>query len=196
MIQRNLFYFCECKRRLCRISRITFYVKIAFHSWLVQSTSWTGGGISILCYTDSHYVQKANEPIEQGERCAYKDTPLRQYSCHKTGHMNFSSHREMRRGRRELVSFFLSKKVENSCFRAEKCNNIDVKYIRRNIAITIFTLYGPSQLWLHQYFWKNAFLVAFLTHLLAAGGDGQTCYTWYRWLLRNQWCQGTRKMET
>ena len=58
------------------------------------------GFISIFCYTDSHYVQKANEPIEQGERCAYKDIPLRQYSCHKTGHMKFSLHREMRRAPR------------------------------------------------------------------------------------------------
>ena len=41
---------------------------------------------------------KANEPIEQGDRCAYKDIPLRQYSCHKTGHMIFASHLEMRRG--------------------------------------------------------------------------------------------------
>ena len=54
--------------------------------------------MSIFCYTDSHYVQKANEPIEQGDRCAYKDIPLRQYSCHKTGHMKLSLHREMRRG--------------------------------------------------------------------------------------------------
>ena len=43
LIQRNQFYFCECKRRLCRISRIPFYVKIAIHTWLVQSRSWTGG---------------------------------------------------------------------------------------------------------------------------------------------------------
>ena len=45
-------------------------------------------------------------------------------------------------------------------------------------------------------FGKMPLLVALLTHLLAAGGDGQTCYTWYRFLLRNQCCQGTRKMET
>ena len=44
-------------------------------------------------------------------------------------------------------------------------------------------------------FGKMPLLVAFLTHLLAKGGDGQTCYTWYRWLLSNQCCQGTRKME-
>ena len=56
------------------------------------------GFISIFCYTDSHYVQKANEQIEQGERCAYKDIPLRQYSCHIIGHMTFSSHCEIRRG--------------------------------------------------------------------------------------------------
>ena len=34
---------------------------------------------------------------EQRERCADKDIPLRQYSCHKTGHMQFSLHYEMRR---------------------------------------------------------------------------------------------------
>ena len=56
------------------------------------------GFISIFCYTDSHYVQRANEPIEQGKRCAYKDIPLRQHSCYITGHMEFSSNREMRRG--------------------------------------------------------------------------------------------------
>ena len=42
LIQRNQFYFCEYKRRLSRISRITFYVKFAIHTWLVQSTSSTG----------------------------------------------------------------------------------------------------------------------------------------------------------
>ena len=41
---------------------------------------------------------KTKEPIEKGERCVYKEIPLRQCSCHKTGHMKFSSHREMRRG--------------------------------------------------------------------------------------------------
>ena len=29
-------------------------------------------------------------------------------------------------------------------------------------------------------FGKMPLLVALLTHLLATGGDGQTCYTWYR----------------
>ena len=43
--------------------------------------------ISIFCYTDSHYVQKASEPIEQGKRCAYKDIPVRQYSCHIIAHI-------------------------------------------------------------------------------------------------------------
>ena len=61
-----------------------------------------GGGISIFCNTDSRYVQKANEPIEQGQRCAYKDIPLRQYNCHIIGHMTFSSHCEMRRGAAKL----------------------------------------------------------------------------------------------
>ena len=31
-------------------------------------------------------------------------------------------------------------------------------------------------------FGKMLLLVALLLHLLATGGDGQTCYTWYRWL--------------
>ena len=35
-------------------------------------------------------------------------------------------------------------------------------------------------------------LVTLLTHLPATGGDGQTCYLWYRWLLSNQCCQGTK----
>ena len=59
--------------------------------------------ISIFCYTDSHYVKKANEPIERGERYAYKEIPLRQYSCHIIGHMKFSSHCEMRRLQRSYV---------------------------------------------------------------------------------------------
>ena len=43
---------------------------------------------------------------------------------------------------------------------------------------------------------KIPLLVALLTRLQATGGDGQTCNTWFRWLLSNQCCQGTRKMET
>ena len=116
------------------------------------------GFISIFCYTDSHYVQKANEPIEQRGRCAYKDIPLRQYSCHKTGHMTFSSHREIRRVAAKLCPSFWAKKVENSCIITAKGNNIDVIYIRRNITTTILALYGPCQLWLHQQFWENAFV--------------------------------------
>ena len=50
----------------------------------------------IFCYKDSHYVKKANEQIEQEERCAYKGIPLSQHCCYKTGHMKFSSHRKMR----------------------------------------------------------------------------------------------------
>ena len=45
-------------------------------------------------------------------------------------------------------------------------------------------------------FGKMPLLVALLTHLLATGGDGKTCYAWYRWLFGSQCCQGTRKMET
>ena len=55
-------------------------------------------GQGVYIYVLLYGLTKANEPIEQGERCANKDIPLRQYSCHKTGYMKFSSHREMRRG--------------------------------------------------------------------------------------------------
>ena len=54
------------------------------------------------------------------------------------------------KGRREVTSLFLSKKVENSCIGTAKSNNIDIIYSRRNLATTIFTLYGPYQLWVHQ----------------------------------------------
>ena len=118
LIQMNPFYFCECKRGLYRISCITFYLKIAIHSWLVQNR----GFISLFCYTDSHYVQKANEPIEQGERCTYKDipVPLRQYSYHTTRHMKLSSHREMRRGAAKWCTFFWAKKSKTLVYGRQK----------------------------------------------------------------------------
>ena len=45
-------------------------------------------------------------------------------------------------------------------------------------------------------FGKMPSFVALLMYLLATRADGQTCYRWYRWLLSNQCCQGTRKMNT
>ena len=42
------------------------------------------GFTPFFCYTDSRYDLKPKVPIKQGKRCAYKDIPLRQYSCHKT----------------------------------------------------------------------------------------------------------------
>ena len=36
--------------------------------------------------------------LTKGKDAHMKDMPIRQYSCHITGHMKFSSHREMRRG--------------------------------------------------------------------------------------------------
>ena len=71
-----------------------------------------------------------------------------QLSQNRTYEIFFPSWNE--KGRREVMSLFLSKKIEDSCIRTAKGNNIDVIYIKRNIAITIFTLYGPSQLLLHQ----------------------------------------------
>ena len=82
LIQRNQFYSCECKRRLCRISRITFFCKNC-HSYVTCTEHKLDRGfIPNFCYTDSHYVQKANEPIEKGERFTCKDIPWRQYSCY------------------------------------------------------------------------------------------------------------------
>ena len=95
------------------------------------------GLISIFCYTDTHCVQKANEPIGLEDRCAYKDIPLRQYSFHQTGHMEFSSHREMKSGAAKWCPSFWAKKRENSCIGTAKGDNIDVICI----AITIFSHY-------------------------------------------------------
>ena len=138
------------------------------------------GFISIFCYTDSHYIQRANEPIEQGERCAYNGHTFKalQLSHNRKYGMFFASWNE--KGCLEVMSLFLSRKGENSCIRTAKGNIIDV----------IFTLHGPCQLHLSNSFGKNTLLVALLTHLQETAGDGQTCYIWY------QCCQGTRKMET
>ena len=86
MIPRNQFYFCECKRRLCRISRICFNLCKNCHSNVTctehKLDRGGGGVISFFCYAYSRYVQNANEPIEEWEKSAYKDIPLRQYSSH------------------------------------------------------------------------------------------------------------------
>ena len=118
------------------------------------------GFISIFCYTDSHYVQKANEPIEQGERCAYKDIPLRQFSCHIIGHMEYSSQWEMR-------SY-----VPLSEQKSRKLLHPDGKKV---IILTSYTLEEISQLPYSHYmdpvsydctnnFGKMPLLVALLTH--------------------------------
>ena len=154
------------------------------------------GVISILCYTDSHYVQKANEPIEQGERSAYKDIPLRQYSYHKTGHMKFSSYREMRRGAAKWCPSFWAKKYKTLVSGRQKVI-ILTSYTLEEISQSPYSHYmDPVSDDFTKNFRKIPLLVVLLTHLLAAGGDGQTCYTWYRWLLSNLCCQGTRKIET
>ena len=74
---------------------------------------------------------------------------------------------------------FLSKIVENSCIGTAKGNNIDVIYIRRNIATTISNYMDPVSYDLTNNFEKMPLLMALLTHLLATGRDGQTCYTWH-----------------
>ena len=57
------------------------------------------GFISIFCYTDSLCSKSKWIDWARGKmRIPLKDIPLRPYSCHKTGHMKFSSHRGMRRG--------------------------------------------------------------------------------------------------
>ena len=77
-----------------------------------------------------------------------------------------------------------------------KVNNIDVIYIRK-ISLPPHSHYiGPVSYDFTNNFLKMPLLEALLTHLLATGGYVQICYTWYRWLISNQCCQGTRKMET
>ena len=83
------------------------------------------------------------------------------------------------------MSLSLSKKVENSYIRMANV-----------IIMTSYTLDEISQLQYSHYmdpvsydctniFGKMPLLVALLTHILAIGRNGQTCYTWYRWLLSN-----------
>ena len=152
--------------------------------------------ISFLCYTDSHYVQKANEPIEQGERCAYKGILLMQYSCHKTGRIKFSSHREMRMGAANWCPSFWAKKYKTLVSGRQKVI-ILTSYTLEEIFKPPYSHYmDPVSYDFINYFGKMPLLVALLRHLFATGGDGQTCYTWFRWLLSNQCCQGTRKMKT
>ena len=40
------------------------------------------------------------------------------------------------------------------------------------------------------------FVISLDAQWQGTGRDGQTCYTWNRWSLSNQCCQGTRKIET
>ena len=75
------------------------------------------------------------------------------------------------------MSLSLSKKVENSCIRTAKV-----------IILTSYTLEEISQIPYSHYmdpvsndftnnFGKMTLLVVLLTHILAKGGDDQTCYT-------------------
>ena len=115
-------------------------------------------------------------------------------SQNRTYEIFFASWNE--KGRSKVMSFFLSKNVENSCVGTAKCTDIDV--------ITLEELLQPPYshyMDLVSYdftnnFGKMPFLVVLFTHLLATRGDDQTYYIWYRWLLSNHCCQGTRKMET
>ena len=103
-------------------------------------------------------------------------------------------------------------------FRGKACNVADLSgglqggrsVIQQRQNVIILTSYTLEEISQHPYshymghfsydytnnFWKLPMLVALLTHLLAIGGDGQTHYTWYRWLLSNHCCQGTKKIET
>ena len=71
----------------------------------------------------------------------------------------------------------------------------DVLYIRRNFATAISHYVDPVSYDFINDFVKMPLLVGLLMYLLATGADGQTCYTWYRWMLSNQCCQGTGRMK-
>ena len=94
LIQRNRFYSCECKRGLCRLSRITVFIKIDLHTRIVQSTRWTG---ALRLFPVIRTIIMFSRTDRARGKCAYTDIPLMQNSCHKLGHMKFSSHHEMRR---------------------------------------------------------------------------------------------------
>ena len=146
----NQFYSCWCKRRLSRISCIIFYVYVYndLSSRLVQITSWTKGlslfsviGTLIMFKKQINRLSKDKDAHIRICNSGFKVTCIQ-----KQGQMIFFSNHEMRRDVARRCPPFLSKKVENSCTRTAKVNNIDVIYIRSNIANTIFTLNRPCEL--------------------------------------------------
>ena len=97
--------------------------------------------------------------------------------------MKFSTHHEMRRVAASWCPSFWTKKQKNLVWGRQKL-----------IILTSYTLEEISQAPYSHYtdlvsydftnnFGKMPLLVVLLKHLLATGGDGQTCYTWYRWFL-------------
>ena len=123
--------------------------------WLVQCTSWTEVLYLLSVIRTLIMFKKQMDRLSKGKD-AHINAYLKavQLSQNRTYEIFFASWNA--KGRCEVMSLFVSKEVENSCIGTAKGYNIDVIYIRRNIATTIFTLYGPCQLWLHQYF-LNAF---------------------------------------
>ena len=104
----NSWYFTEPPVSLTKIILIRLNSIYWFSYTSCTEHKLDRGFTSIFCYMDSHYVQKANGPIEQGERCAYKNIPVRQYSHHKTVHIKKNLHHEMRR---DYLSEQTSRKV-------------------------------------------------------------------------------------
>ena len=56
------------------------------------------------------FKEQMNRLSKRKDAHIYKDIPLRQYTCHKQGHMKFASHREMRRGATKGCSLSEQKK--------------------------------------------------------------------------------------
>ena len=195
-IQRNQFYFCESKRRLCRISRITFYVKIAIRTWLVKSTSWTGGLFLFSVIRTLIMFKRQINQLSKGKDARIKTYLEGSTVVTKQDIWNFLCIVKWQ-GATRSDDPLSGQKSTKSCIGTAKGNNIDVIYIKRNIATTIFTLYGPCQLWFHKKFWKNAFVGgAFNAFTSNRRRRPDMLYNaWYRWLLSNQCCQGTRKIE-
>ena len=80
------------------------------------------------------------------------------------------------KGCREVMSLFVSRKVENTCIGTAKGNNIDVIYIRSIMLQPPYSHFmNPVSYDFINNFGKLPLLVALLTHLLAKGEDGQTC---------------------
>ena len=66
-----------------------------------------------FCITDSYYVHKSMEQIENREKYTYGDIPVRQGYCHEKAHIKLSKRFEMRRVATKYISHCLRKKCKS-----------------------------------------------------------------------------------